>query len=650
MAESPLRPLVLDVDDDEATRYASSRILRAAGYRVIEATTGLEALERVRADRPDLVVLDVKLPDISGLEVCRRIKQDAEVASTPVLQMSASFVNSRDTVRGLESGADAYLTEPLEPAVLVATVASLLRVRRAEQALRDSEASHRLLFESNPLPTWVFDAESLVVLAVNRAAVEHYGYSHEEFLAMRLPDICPADEARRLADVLQRPSGGRRERWRHLRKDRSVIDVEVTATSLAFAGRRAWLVIAQDVTDRRRAEQARAELLVREQAARTQAESANRAKDEFLAMLSHELRTPLSAVFGWVRMLRARPLDTATSQRAVEAIERNTALQAKLIDDLLDVSRIITGNLAVQLEPVDVAVVVGGAVDGARAAAEARGLRLTTDLAPDLVVAGDANRLQQVVANLLANATKFTPPGGAVDVRVARTGSQVDIVVRDTGRGIAPDFLPHLFERFRQADSSTTRSYSGLGLGLAIVRHIVELHGGAVRAESAGEGRGATLTVSLPLAGGMLSGTASAGREAVTDGEPDMPSLHGLRVLVVDDHGDTRDLLGAMLEVCGASVTAAASSQEALDALDQSVPDVLVSDIAMAVEDGYELIRRIRRRPPERGGAVPAVAVTAYAMEEDVRRALAAGFQLHVAKPVDPRGLAGAVSRLTHRA
>src|SRR5262245_25471936 len=606
---------ILNVNDDEAGRYASTRILQRAGYRVVEAATGREALDRLSCELPDLVVLDVKLPDMSGLEVCRQIKENPQTASTLVLHMSASFVNSWDTVRGLESGADGYLTEPLDPAVLVATVDSLMRLRRAETALRESETRYRLLFERNPLPTWVYDVETRAVLAVNDAALEHYGYSREEFMALTVMDLRPPEEAAALEEILASAPGSTSRDTRHRRKDGAIIEVEVRAEPLLFGNRRARLVIAADVTIRRRVDQARAELLIREQAARGQAEAANRSKDEFLAVLSHELRTPLHAIYGWARMLRAGSLDPGTIDRALAAVERNSALQAQIVEDLLDVSRVITGKLVLELGPVDLTDVAHVAAEAIRTQATARGVRVELQAeSVGTIVTGDPARLQQVLGNLLSNAVKFTPGGGRVTVRVCRTETEARLVVRDTGRGISPEFLPHVFKRFSQADSSTTRTYTGLGLGLAIVRHLVELHGGTVSVESEGEGRGATFSVTLPLRAPGQDG------RAVKPPPPPAPPGHraGIHVVVVDAGADSLALAAAVLTWSGAHVSTARSAMEALELMEHTVPDVLVSDIGMPDEDGFTFIRRLRARPLEQGGRVPAVALTAYAMGSDV--------------------------------
>lgn len=418
-----------------------------------------------------------------------------------------------------------------------------------------------------------------------------------------------------------------------------------------------------DVTERKHAEQEREQLLARERAAREQAEAANRIKDEFLAVLSHELRSPLNPILGWTKLLRTRKFDEQATNRALETIERNATLQTQLIEDLLDVSRILQGKMALNVSPLNLVTTIEAALETVRLAAEAKGIQIQTDLAPNVgLVSGDVARLQQVVWNLVSNAVKFTPRGGQVEVRLEKVREPLknhslsiepsspvqpstqyaQILVSDTGKGIKPEFLPYVFDYFRQADSSTTRTFGGLGLGLAIVRHLVELHGGLVCAESPGEGLGATFRIRLPL------------MEAAQAKPEDVPFEHsadlsGLLILVVDDEADLRELVTFILEEFGAKVTVTASAQEALAALQQAIPDVLLSDIGMPGVDGYMLMRQIRALPPEQGGQVKAIALTAYAGEYNQQQALEAGFQLHLAKPVEPEKLVNAIARLVGR-
>jgi signal transduction histidine kinase/ActR/RegA family two-component response regulator len=373
-------------------------------------------------------------------------------------------------------------------------------------------------------------------------------------------------------------------------------------------------------------------------------QEANRAKDEFLATVSHELRTPLTPMLTWVRLLRTARLDPGTTTRALEAIERNARSQAQLVEDLLDVSRIITGKLRLDARAVTLESIAEAALDAVRPAADAKGIALDAALEPGVVVTGDPDRLQQVLWNLVSNAVKFTPRGGRVEVSLERAGDHAQVTVHDTGVGIRLEFLPFVFDRFRQADASPTRVHGGLGLGLAIVRHLVELHGGSVEAASEGEGRGATFAVRLPLAPGGVKVGAEVGRPAAA------ATLDGLRVLVVDDEPDTLEALSAALTGYGARVRTALSTREALASLDRGDVDVLVADIGMPGEDGYTLVRELRGRPPDRGGRIPAAALTAYARPVDAERALAAGFQVHVTKPVEPGDLAAIIARLSGRA
>ena len=406
------------------------------------------------------------------------------------------------------------------------------------------------------------------------------------------------------------------------------------------------------IAERKRAEEERDQLLVREQKARAEAEAANRIKDEFLSTLSHELRTPMTPILSWAALLRVDPLlDEATRAQALESIERSAKVEIQLIDELLDVSRIASGKLYLNFRPIDLVSVIEAAIDIVRPAADAKNLQIL--YMHDLVigaVSGDAARLQQVVWNLLFNAVKFTPEGGRVEVRLERVGSHAKITVSDTGKGISAEFLPYVFERFRQADSTSAREHGGLGLGLAIVRHLVELHGGTIHTESQGEGQGATFSVDLPLmAVRVEAGELEREYQRVGGGRStDHPSaLEGLRVLVVEDAADSREIIRAVLMQGGAEVRTSGSTREALEVLEQWRPDVLMSDIGMPNEDGYALIHKVRALAEEHGGRIPAAALTAYVKTEDRTRVLAAGYQMHVAKPVGPAELITAVADLS---
>jgi signal transduction histidine kinase/ActR/RegA family two-component response regulator len=423
---------------------------------------------------------------------------------------------------------------------------------------------------------------------------------------------------------------------------------EVVAAARAFVEGRA-LLRARDA-ERDAAERERARLLQSEQKARAEAEAANRAKDEFLAVLSHELRTPLNAVYGWARMLHDVTRDPATMRRGLEAIERNASAQVRLVEDLLDVSRIVTGQMRLDVRAVDLPAVINAALDSVRPAAQAKDIRLDSHQDPGVgPVAGDPDRLQQVVWNLAVNAVKFTPAGGRVRVVLRRAGNTAEIEVSDTGRGIGADMLPHVFDRFRQADSTTTRAHGGLGLGLALARHLVELHGGTVKAASPGPDQGATFTVTLPMGRGLADGVPGDEAVAAAPSVPRSPragALAGLRVLLLDDAPDSLELLSMMLGDAGATLRTCTSVRQALAAVAEFRPDVVLADIEMPGEDGYAFIRALRGRPPEAGGQTPAAAVTAYDRAEDRRRALAAGFDRHCPKPVDPAEIVAVVATL----
>jgi signal transduction histidine kinase/ActR/RegA family two-component response regulator len=377
-----------------------------------------------------------------------------------------------------------------------------------------------------------------------------------------------------------------------------------------------------------------------------QAREADRMRDEFFATLSHELRTPLQAILSWSRLLRDQPDDPVSLARGLEVIERNARSQARLMEDLLDVSRIISNKLMLEKQPVRLRETLAAALEDLRPAAAGKRVELEREGDGDPWISGDPSRLRQVVSNLLSNAIKFTPAGGRIRLRLDARGGEAEIAVSDTGRGIAPDFLPHLFERFRQAESSTTRSHGGLGIGLAIVRHLVDLHGGRVWAVSAGEGRGATFELRFPLA---PADGAAAARAAYAAPAADALRLDGIRVLLVEDEPDTRGCLALALEQYGAEVVATGGAAEALEAFEKRGADVLLSDLAMPGEDGYSLIRRVRALPAERGGRIPAGALSAHVRGEERARAVLAGFDVHLAKPIEAAALAAAVRRLAER-
>ncbi|HKX33202.1 MAG TPA: ATP-binding protein [Blastocatellia bacterium] len=404
----------------------------------------------------------------------------------------------------------------------------------------------------------------------------------------------------------------------------------------------------RDITEQMSRERERSRLLVWERAARQEAEEASRLKDEFLATVSHELKTPLNAMLGWLHILQSGQLDAEGIQHAIETISRNAKSQAQLIEDILDVSKIITGRFQLKLDRVDLASLIAFALQGVYPAAEAKEIQIRTIFEEGVgVIAGDGDRLQQVIWNLVSNAVKFTPKRGLVEIRLDRVDSQVLLTVSDNGEGIRPEFLPFVFDRFRQADGGSERKFPGLGLGLAIVRHLVELHGGTVEAASPGRGRGAIFTIKLPVKAVFDERQRSPARDDPV--VKPQPILKGIRVLVIDDEVDAREMLIAALTLYGAQVTATQSAAEALAQLEQWRPDVLISDLGMPDEDGLSLMRKVRAREPEEGGDIPAVALTAYVRAEDRINALAAGYQLHVSKPVEPDELATSIANLLGR-
>jgi signal transduction histidine kinase len=619
---------ILNVDDYRATLYARSKVLRGAGFEVLEATTGHQALEAVAGHRPQLVLLDVNLPDMSGFEVCRRIKADPATAIIQVVHMTASSGGVAEQVRGLDQGADGYLIEPLEPEVLLATVRSLERAWRAESKVRLAAAHWKQTFDAISDGVGLLDTEGRI-LRTNAVFARMLDAGAGALAGRRLRDMIPGLDTNvaptsRVVYEVQRA-----QRW-----------LRVTVDPVPDAG--GAVCIVADVTDTKAAERVRQDLLRSERTARTAAEAANRAKDEFLAVVSHELRTPLTAMLGWSSMIQPADLASDKARRAFEVIERNTRVQAQLVDDLLDVSRIVSGKLSLEVGTVNIARIVEGAVDAVRRSAVAKGVEVRSHLeGPLQPIVGDAARLQQVVWNLLSNAVKFTPPAGRVEVDVRLAPQQVTIEVRDTGAGIPPEMLQRIFERFQQGDSSSRRSQGGLGLGLAIARHITELHGGSIVAASEGHGKGSTFTVTLPAVAPVAAAPVARPAHGETPAEPD---ISGVRVLLVDDEQDTLELFGAALSERGAQVTGVSNAAAALRELEREVPDVLISDIGMPGVDGYDLIREVRARTPEHGGHVPAIALTAYAMGTDLGRAVDAGYQRHVTKPLDPQVLVRAVA------
>jgi len=539
-----------------------------------------------------------------------------------------------------------------EAEYIISTGIDITERRAAEEAVRESHRLFLAVIEGTPDAIFVKDRAGRYLM-VNSACTRFLKKRREEIIGKNDLELYPSDTAREFMEQDRRVlASGETQIFEGVAAGPGDAQMYVVTKGVYRddGGRIVGLIgISHDITERKRAEEQRVQF-IHEQQARREAEAANRLKDEFLATVSHELRTPLTAILGWASILSSRELESGTAKRALETIVRNARVQARLIDDILDTSRIVTGKLRLELGRVELVSVMEGAVQAVRPAADAKHIQLDCSLdAATGTVSGDAARLEQVILNLLTNAVKFTPPGGRVKVRLGRVNSTARITVSDTGSGIRPEFLPFAFDRFRQGDSSSTRVHGGLGLGLAIVRDLVEMHGGTVRAESRGEDQGATFVIDLPLL--QMDEERRAAQQVPAVAKSDaLPSrsaaLSGVRVLVVEDHPDARELLTAALVEAGAEVSSASSAREAMETLQRLKPDVLVSDIQMPDEDGYTLIRKVRALGSERGGQVRAAALTAYARSEDRARALRAGFQAHVAKPVDADELVAVVANL----
>ena len=527
---------------------------------------------------------------------------------------------------------------------------------QTQSRLHISELRYRRLFEAARDGILILDAVTLKITDVNPFMTELLNYSQDEFLGKELWEIglFSDKEASQAAFKELQTTGYLRYEDLPLQATNGQLrDVEFVSNVYKEDSHEVIQCNIRDITDRKRADQERTRLLAAAQSARAEADSANDAKDDFLATLSHELRTPLTSILGWSHLLADGMLDKQQAARAIETIARNARAQGRLIDELLDLSRIMTGKLSLDLRAVKLAPLIQAVVDDVRPAADARSINLMAAFNSDIgPILGDPDRIQQIVRNLLTNAIKFTPKGGDVQVLLKRSDSHAQITVKDSGQGIATELLPHVFERFRQADSSNTRSNGGLGLGLSIVRQLVELHRGTVTAESAGKNAGTTFRVMLPLP--SLHEVPNAPETTEPKNERIDPttvqhSLSGLSVLVVDDERDTRELVAIVLTTCGAEVVSVGSAAEALDQMERQRFDLLISDIGMPEMNGYDLIGRIRHLGEEHGGRTPAVALTAYAGLDDRKRALAAGYGMHLPKPFVAAELISAAIFLTER-
>ena len=541
------------------------------------------------------------------------------------------------------------------PASLPGVLLDITQRKQIEKALQESEAKFRQLANSIPQLAWMAAPDGSIFW-YNEQWYEYTGTTPEQmqgwgWQSVHDPDILPKVLEQWKASIstgkpfeMEFPllNAGGEFGWFLTR----VNPVKDASGQIIL-----WFGTNTNVTEQRRLVEEKQELLESERAARTELERASRLKDEFLLTLSHELRTPLNAILGWSMLLSKGMMDAAKTAQALNTIERNVRVQGQLIDDLLDMNRIISGKLRLNVQRVELAAAIEAALETVRLSAEAKNIRLQKILDPRAgIVSGDPSRLQQIIWNLLSNAIKFTPKGGRVQVVLERVNSHVESSVIDTGQGIKPEFLSYVFDRFRQADASTTRQHGGLGLGLAIAKHLTELHGGSISVKSAGEGKGATFIVALPLVvvhpqqDETEPSDRAAGKSSIQEAQP---ALDGIKVLVVDDEPDARELVKLVLESCNAQVITAASAREALEVLQHEKLDILVSDIGMPQEDGYQFIQKVRKLSADRGSKIPAVALTAYARAEDRKRALLSGYQMHVSKPVEPSELIAVVLSLT---
>jgi PAS domain S-box-containing protein len=648
---------VLVVDDNPATRYSTSRVLRAAGFKIEEAASGTEALAHARKGGISGVVLDVHLPDMDGFDVCRAIRAEPATEHLPVVHLSATHVADEDRVTGLNAGADAYMVHPAEPAVLVATIQALIRARTAEEKLRRSEQRFRAIHEHAQSGIALLDRQGRFADA-NPAMLRLLERSSEELLGIPIADLAPADWSALVADrIASLAAQDNHEFWHgefplQAADGRSVY-LEWSISAPIDEGLR--VAIAIDASERHELEQRRRDVLEREQAARTVAEQHSRTKDDFIAVLSHELRTPLNSIVGWVAILMRRN-PPPESLKGLQAIERNVKTQARIISDILDVSRINSGKLRLEPELADPAELVANAIASLRASIDEKGVVVEQNLAGAAQPAWlDPSRFQQIFWNLLTNAIKFSPRGGRVIVTLKRTGERLTLAVQDFGQGIKPDFLPRLFDRFSQSDSPGNRVHGGLGLGLSIVKHLVDLHGGIVEARSAGLGQGATMVVDIPVVPPAHAPTAAPADFRATDSgaedeteTADSP-LRDLDILVVEDDAGAAEMLSVVLSDRGATVRTAADHDAALEAVGRAWPDVLISDIGLPGRDGYELVRRIREMKPPAGAPprLAAIALTAFARPEDRAKAIEAGFDSHLAKPLKPHALVTTVLGLS---
>lgn len=723
---------ILMVDDSATNLLALESVLRAPDRNLIRAPSGEDALRYLLDNDVAVVLLDVYMPGIDGLETAELIRGREKSRNIPIIFLTANTTGEHHLSRGYSLGAVDYIVKPIDPGILRSKVAVFVELfkknrevarqaRLLEEKNRELENAnlqrlrmlidlgHELVAQHEPamvLSKFCRAAQTIIDAAEVMVAMfdddpllpRHVFRCNRKGKVSRGGKLSPAVQ-NALKRVIEERAPVRLNESDDLLIDTNLLQSFLGAPILSASGASGWFCVLNkrgadefseadeklaatlaahvavayenatlyeeaqnhatelrmEMAVRKQAEEERARLLVREQAAREEAEAANRNKDEFLATLSHELRTPLTAILGWSHLMRTKRLNEGEVTRALDTIERNARSQSQLIDDLLDVSRIITGKLQIEYGVVELVRVLDAAFDSMRPAADAKGIEFSMPAdSSQWFVGGDPHRLQQIFWNLFSNAVKFTPKGGQVRVELTGDDSDVRVSVTDTGIGIKPDFIPFIFDRFRQADGSTTREHGGLGLGLAIVRHLVNLHHGTVEVQSEGKNCGTTFTVVFPAAEGDLVVNGHNGETAVAE-TPEVEALNsatvlqGLKVLVVDDEPDSRDLLMAILRRHGSDVRCSESAAAAIEAFCEWNPDLLVSDIGMPNEDGYSLIKRLRALESGREKEIPAVALTAYATDEDRSQALSAGFQMHVAKPIEPESFVTSVAEVIGR-
>ncbi|MBW4480999.1 MAG: response regulator [Tildeniella torsiva UHER 1998/13D] len=678
---------ILLVDDQPENLVALEAILGDLGANLVKSTSGEEALRCLLQDDFAVILLDVQMPQMDGFEVATLIRHRQRSRDTPIIFLTAFSSNEQFMFKGYALGAVDYLIKPIAPNILLSKVAIFIELFKKSEALRQkteilqqqatqleainaelqmSEERFRLLSTCSPLGVFVTDIEGHCVYTNPRFQAICCGSTEAIPKQNWLVSVHPDDSAIAQSTWTAFMAEGQEysQEFRFQAEDEGARWVSVRSARLVSEQRQflGYVGTVEDITERKQAEAANAQV-IREQAARQEAETANCMKDEFIAVLSHELRTPLNSILGWSHLLRARNLDPQKTDYAISTIERNAIAQKQLIEDILDVSQIVRGKLQLHCQPLDLAAIAQTALETVRPAAETKAIALDDNVQDTarLEIVGDALRLQQVVWNLLTNAIKFTPQQGRVDLHLSMVSDlpptlsppppsyepgYAQLRISDTGMGIDADFLPHIFDRFRQADSSTTRAQGGLGLGLAIVYYLVEQHQGYVWAESPGAEQGTTFTVALPL----VPSPSDPAPAALPDPQPaeiGLRALVNMPILIVDDDTDTRDYLTFLLESQGAIVTAAATAGEGFQLLSSTQPALLLCDISMPDMDGYTLIQKIRTELPAPQAQIPAIAITAHARVSDQAHALATGFQHHLPKPVEADVLIQTILQVT---